>query len=420
MGLSLEEDQKRKIVELALQAAKKRVSPQTGYIHFYGEEPFNIRQDTIPTVENFCYIYALFRSKLVENIQEAKILLDKLFAFEVEGNFPVYLHQFPTCEDTQLSSHLLPIFFYLVRDFEIALGEVFLGKIKAVTSRIVKYLQAREDLSKASSHRLQAFLGKGDLTSWHPENPTAWGEWCICAQMIDYPIKEALSCWDEKHFVFTGKAREHLQEGLEPAVTLLDLFMGEYFQEFSARSLVAYPTHLRASIIQPFTQKEIKVKETPFVALIEEGKRQCLTLYWGNKSHTHSLTVEAKKGSWKIDHKEDAVFRLEYTPEEAFSTEEETVECALYISAHPDIKLSINDLQATAFHQQDEILISSCLKKIGVRFSSKNGDWIGHISKANRSFQRKTEGYVAYDWKIGWRTLRRSPGAQVVIDISVL
>ncbi len=419
MGVSLEEDQKRKIIELALQAARKRLSPQTRYVHFYGEDPYNVRQDTIPTIENFSYVYTLFRSKLVENIQEGKTLLDNLLKFEVEGNYPVYLHQFPSCEDTQLSSHLLPIFFYLLKDFKGALGEMLTDQIEMLTKRIVAYLKGRQDLSKLSSHRLLAFLGECDLSSWHPESPTAWSEWCICAQMIDYPIEEMLPYWDEKHFVFTGKTKDRLQEGLEPAVTLLDLFMGEYYQDFSARSLMLHPSHLRASIVHPFTKKDVRIKESSFIALIEEDKRQCLTFYWGDKSQTHSLTVEAKKGSWKIVQNGNHTFQLEYTPEEAFLAEEENVECALYVSAHNDVRLTVNDLQATAFHEGDALAINSSLKKIGVRFASEKGTWIGHISKGNRSFQKKTEGYAAHDWKIGWKTLRRSPGALVTIEITI-
>ncbi|MBS0627500.1 MAG: hypothetical protein JSS09_04745, partial [Verrucomicrobia bacterium] len=124
MGVSLEEDQKRKIIELALQAARKRLSPQTGFVHLYTEEPYALRQDTIPVIENFYYVLTLFRSKLAQNIQEGKVLLDKLLNFEVEGNYPVYLHEFPSCVDSQLSSHLLPILFYLTRDFDFALGDV--------------------------------------------------------------------------------------------------------------------------------------------------------------------------------------------------------------------------------------------------------------------------------------------------------
>ncbi|MBS0626821.1 MAG: hypothetical protein JSS09_01255, partial [Verrucomicrobia bacterium] len=291
-------------------------------------------------------------------------------------------------------------------------------KIKALKDRIVKYLQKKNDLSKGAFYRLASFLGKCDLNEWHPESPTALAEWCICAQMTDFPMDKALSCFDLDHFVFIGKTKDRLQEGFEPAVTLLDLFMGEYFGEFSARSLLLHPIHLRASIVYPFTSKA-KKKDSPYTVLIEEEKRQCFTLYFGDKSYTNSLTVEAKKGSWKIIEEKGSLFKLFYTPDESSPSEEDSVECALYVSAHKDVSLAVNGVSATAFHENDLLSITTASKVIGVKFSANKGTWIGHISKANRSFQRKLDGYAVYDWKIGWRTLRRSSDAQVEIEINI-
>ena len=95
----MEEDLVKKI---AMSAAKKRISSQTGFIHYWRDDPYLSRQDTIPSVENFIHAYALFRTKTVEHIQEGKALLEKLLAFEVDGNFPIYLHEFPKCADSRL------------------------------------------------------------------------------------------------------------------------------------------------------------------------------------------------------------------------------------------------------------------------------------------------------------------------------
>jgi hypothetical protein len=129
--------------------------------------------------------------------------------------------------------------------------------------------------------------------------------------------------------------------------------------------------------------------------------------------------VEAKKGSWKIIGEKDSLFKLFYTPNEALPSEEESVECALYVSAHKDVGLTVNGVSATAFHENDLLSITSASKMVDIKFSSDKGTWIGHISKANRSFQRKMDGYAAYDLKIGWRTLRRASDAKVVIEIGV-
>ena len=108
MGLDQEEDAKRRMVELALHSGRKRQSKQTGFVHYCYESSTSDPHDTIPLVENFCFALALFRSRLVESVQEGKRLLEKLLAFEIGGNFPLYLHEYPHCKDIYLSIHLFP------------------------------------------------------------------------------------------------------------------------------------------------------------------------------------------------------------------------------------------------------------------------------------------------------------------------
>lgn len=96
-----------KVVELNITAARKRKSKVTGFIHHCYEEENN--KETIPVFENFCYVLALFRSRIAENILEGRALLEKLLAFQVEENFPVYLHEYPHCKDKTLLSRLRPI-----------------------------------------------------------------------------------------------------------------------------------------------------------------------------------------------------------------------------------------------------------------------------------------------------------------------
>src|ERR1700733_5507295 len=106
MGVEIEEDLKRKMVELNLTAGRKAQSEQTGYIHLNYE--CEDKHDTIPLLENFCFVLALLRSRLTDHVLEGKTLLGKLLAFEVDGNFPIYLHDFPECKDRDFSLTLLP------------------------------------------------------------------------------------------------------------------------------------------------------------------------------------------------------------------------------------------------------------------------------------------------------------------------
>ncbi len=87
--------------EWALAAGRSLQSQQTGFVHYY-QVPSSSYQ-TIPLLENTYFILALFRSCLVEHIQEAKTLLKRLLEFQnlkenqSRGNFPVYLHEYPEC-----------------------------------------------------------------------------------------------------------------------------------------------------------------------------------------------------------------------------------------------------------------------------------------------------------------------------------
>src|SRR4029078_10207047 len=128
MGVLPDEDIKRLPVELNVRAARKRQSPQTGFVHhcYEAEEE---RHDTIPLFENFCFVLALLRSKKSENMIEGLELLQKLLAFEREGHFPVYLHEYPYCKDRLLASRLLPLVTLIATEFRPILDSALHDKL---------------------------------------------------------------------------------------------------------------------------------------------------------------------------------------------------------------------------------------------------------------------------------------------------
>jgi hypothetical protein len=365
------------------------------------------------------YAYALIRSKLTLNIQEGKALLEKLFCFEKEGNFPIYLHEYPTCKDGQFSSQLLPVLFYLLRDFPQGLGEALTKKTRALSERIVAHLE-KEPLSTLSQNRLDAFLGRFKRDDWTPNSSAEWGEFCVCSQMSSLGIERALLNWDSKQHVYIGKSKERAQEKGEPALTLFDLFMGEAFGSFSARALSNHPVHLRAPLILPCMRVEKEGR--PFSAIIEKDNRQSFTLYYGDKEKTHSFVIEAKKGSFAIDDLGKGVYEIVYTYDEEIPKELELTELSIFVDDEQSIY--VGKEKATAFSSGDPLEIHSSHLKIGVTIDVDpgQGQWMGHILKGNRVFQKSKEKYTAYDWKIGWRTLRREEKAfaKLRIDVTTL
>lgn len=242
--------------------------------------------------------------------------------------------------------------------------------------------------------------------------------------MAGESFDQALSCWDADLSVFIGPSKERRQEGFQPAVTLLDLFMGEYFQNFSKRALLSHPIHLKAALIQPFENKESPLVESPhnFVALIEEKLKQSFTVYSRDAlGNTHSLVFESKKGNLAISQKDAKNFKLIYTYDEVPPSEEDSVEFAFYIAALEGLEIFIGDSKGTLFQTGENLFINSTTMKARIRITTdlSQGQWVGHISKGNRSFQKSKEIYSAYDWKIGWRTLRRQSFATAKIEIEI-
>ncbi len=382
--------------KLWVASAKKRISPQTGFIHYFSEDPHMSHQDTIPTLENFIHAYSLFRMKTVEHVQEGKALLEKLLAFEVNGNFPVYLHEFPKCRDSRHAFQILPVLAYLLKDFSLALGESWTHKLQELSKRITQ-----------EGHVQQT-----------PRTPDEWGKFCIDLQMKDEGFLADKTLWNSALGVFIGESKERWQEGYEPAITLFDLFMDTP----SKRALVVdHPVHLKAALVQPWKKQAPKTSEEPFIALVEEKQRQCLTFYWGSLDRVHSLVLEAKKGSWSIE-----PFQKEwictYTYGEEVPSEEDSVEWAFYLDDSEDHTIKVEGEKATLFHPEDKVSIASSGVSLSfqVQTDSSQGKWTGHISKGDRSFQKsKSLPYGGYDWKMGWRTIQRKPNATVTIHVQV-
>src|SRR3569832_1741282 len=90
-----------KSLELALRAGRARQSPQTGFVH-HSYENLERSAETIPVYENFCFALALFRTKTVENVLEAKNLLERLLAFQTAEWFPLFLHDYPLVKSRKL------------------------------------------------------------------------------------------------------------------------------------------------------------------------------------------------------------------------------------------------------------------------------------------------------------------------------
>lgn len=357
--MELEKD-KRRLVELALAAGRRRQSKQTGFVHHCYENR-DAEKETIPAYENAAFALALFRSKTAENIQEAKILLSKLLSFEVGGNFPVYLHEYPHCRDLYLGCKLKKIFQWILSDFDAILGRELKESLEGCLARI----------------------------AGEPK------------EVADIPPQ----LWNPKICAYVGMQD---QERGEPAVTLNDLAMGQRFGVFSRRALEDHPIHLKAALI-PYFPPEASQEAPPVALTLDHG----FLLLWGDETQTHSLYSREA-----IEHVGVETYRLRL-PEEV-PPEDESMEFAFYLNHHPDHQILINGKKATTFAIGDQLEIFSKGMKITLSFSVENGQgkFFGHLLRGNRPRQLHGTKFDAYDWKIALRTLERDSACAICLHLS--
>lgn len=367
-------------IDLAVTAGKKRQSPRTGFVHLY---PQDESSDTIPIYENFCFAFALIRQKTAESVQEGKAIVEKLLAFQVDGNLPLYLHEYPKCNDHQVGLRVAPILIYLLRGFAPVLGELK-GKIE----RSLQAILAKRPEKLFWENRYRACVGE-PLLEIDTTHFTAleWTDWIITSQL-----------GGTNHFVLPYEANLQLlcvpaivQEKQEPRPNPIEWILAE--ADFSTRLLNDHPHQLLAAPLFPFTI-EPNVQNSPF--------------FWKGKDVLHSLFTKG------------FVFDLKEGPELGRN---DLFEASLFCNMSPETKIFVEGNRSNTFQFGQKITIETPEKTIEVRFelTSGSGDFFGHIFKSNRPNQTALKGvhqYDAFDWHIGMRTLRRSDTATIRLIVS--
>lgn len=369
------------VVKLSVNAGRKFQSAQTGFIHF---------QDLIPLYENLCFVLALFRSHIGEQVLEGRALLQKLFHFEVNGHFPIHLHEYPECRDQMLSRRMRPLFYWLYKDFATLLGESLREKVRA-------FLDKTEPFPIPSD----------------PRTPEEWAQYLVAVQMregeaqVPY-LEKACAKWHPELSAFCG---HQPHQRAEPAATLFDLFMGELYGTFSRRALEPGIHHLRASLVQPFAWQPPACAFPQPIYIEEKG----VFIAWGSKEHLHTFV------SFQEFEREGE--QLTLTLPEIIPAENESEECVFYCNFHAEHTLLVNGKRATVFQVGDLIEILSKGLRIELSFQGErhatNGVFCGLIAKTNRPHQPKIAQFEANDWKIALRTVRRAPKAKIYCKLGL-
>jgi|GEM_PF-669521 len=471
MGLDIEEDRKRKPIELNLRAARKRQSPQTGFVH-HCYEADTTRHDTIPLFENFCFILALLRSRQSENMLEGIALLHKLLAFEQNGQFPVYLHEFPVCKDRMLGIKLLAVFQAILEDFHAILETSLNDQLQQLICRIHHFAQEAKAQNNLPS-RYEIYLDSD--ASQEATTPDQMVDALIVARGAKTPgvMERIAKNWHGALMTFIGPQE---QERTEPKLTLFDLFMSDYFRNYPARVLTCHPVHLRASLIYASEETDQKSHWTAVPhQSITAHPRQPYTLYWGSQEQLHSLVCDPKGTRYRIEEKDqgaefffqciqpcsqDGPFEIAFfcnlhlycdrlgfanfdsarrskieaergrpfpvgkaDEEDRFGKVAASQNSQNLSGRSIEHTFLINGRKASTFQLNDVVEIHSENLKLQIVFSLTEGKGIffGHLSRGNRPLQIAAKGelrYEAFDWQIGLRTINRTDACVLRAQLS--
>ena len=473
-----------KCVELALNAGRKFQCQQTGFVHYNEQTSLDEPHYTIPIYENFLFALTLLRTRQGDQIQEAKQLLKNLLPFQNQitaaGNFPHYLHQYPTCNNPYLPIHLLVPFYWILKDFSQVLGTELLKNIQDAAMQALRYsirfLEEKKQLSDwltikiASATQAYCTIFKTNLWNYLASSskdelevdtkPETWyipellGEILISLQIADpelgQPHYQLLknylrSCWHSTLNCYVGPSYREYYSQQQQETTLLHLFMYQLYE--IPHCIKPHPSHLKAALIRPisnwekeeslplnYSQDDWKLYKSPKLAVSILPKAHGyvppyqkayhpLKISWSTENTPLSLVCYGNQ-SKVIPEMTPPRVDLQFTypqelPEQQYM--HKAYEIQFYCTISPFLNILVNNEKATLFKLEDTLTIETPALNLIINFHSYNSEnqIIGHIMKSNRPSQKGCESsFEAYDWGIFLRTVERPQNSSLRVSIT--
>jgi hypothetical protein len=471
----------RKLTEMAVSAGEKRVSLQTGFLHLKYHAEHEETHHTIPLVENFLFILALFRTKTIENITRAKSLMEKLLHFQSEnGNFPVYLHEYPATSDNYLSVKIYYSLYWIFQGFQQILGNDLRQKAQDALIKLanhslqllenknppshIRFQIASQALSMGKLFNIKDFESVGEkLLNEFTTCTKDWYEPRVLSELItalQLPLVQNPLFWDHLHLnwnvnlnAYCGPSVLEYQTGLEPEVTLYDLFMGCFSGNYSKRALKDSSLHLHAALVQPLVTPIVrpinlsrsgKLENSVYSVVVNQHysyafiEQQAVLnkakdkgfspfkLMWGSLDRLHTLITEggnSKKITLTANSNTlEFLFTLSDVPE--LEDKEKSREISFYFDLFEKSSVKIEGFSATTFklHEKVEVIVDGLKFSLKFEIAKGTGQFLGHFMRGNRPSQIANNGkerFAAYDWQLFLRTIRRPQDSECVIKVTL-
>lgn len=377
-------------LDLALAACRFRQSPKTKFLHYF---PSSLDKETIPIYENLCFSLALLRQKNAEDVLEGKELLLRLLPFQTpSGNFPVFLHDYPNAFDRLLPLKLAPLFVHIINKYGNWLGVQALKNVQKTLKSLLECAR-QNGLEKPYpplwEARLLALEGQkvGETPPISLVTADDWFEWIVTSQLIDSSKRAFPIPYSSVLEMFLGE-KEEREEGMAASYAI-EWILSEQTGFLRKRPL-HHPELIYTAALFPFS-----------TSLTNEVHPLLLPrqIVWKSQEAIHSLS--ASKGAIQNG---EILFELEGEMEEG---REDLFEAAIFLTDRPDTKIYVKGKRATVFRMGEPLTIQTPTLEINLVFelASGKGDFLGHLSKANRPAEKSKTG--PFDWQMGIRTLRR-------------
>jgi len=274
-------EKKRQLNTLNLEAAFKRRSSVTGFVHFDEKKPFDFQTPYIPFLENLSFALACFNQKTHEGFEEAKRLLTHLLAYETLGCFPAYLHQFPEIQDPYLGLKAYPYLVKIERYWLDYLPQPLKGMLKQVMTRVLEVgmnlelYPSMKILVQAIQHRTIDFI---DLS-----REAAWAISLVSGGEIP------LAFWDIRLGVL--ELSHQIWERGHPALNLFQFIEAQQKGSFFRELLQDHPLHLLLSIFyDPFESHR------PLLVLNQVSPHFPGLIWRDDKQELCVISVDRKEG----------------------------------------------------------------------------------------------------------------------------
>lgn len=421
--------------------AKSLQSPVTGFIHYH---PHHDPLHTIPVVENCLFVLQLLRTKTAESMLEAKALLEKILAFQTSsGAFPTYLHEYPSCHDRYQAALILPVFYWIQKEFHSIIGP----NLQAATDKLIVFTMeqppAPEPIAIRIAASIWALKGDSSLFDAIPCQPNK--HWFIPNNIAHYltalqmvypsianspwaPFWEHLGrTWHRPSQTYVGPAIKLYEMRSEPQITLYDYYMAAFTQTPAPKtpiisSILVQPT---TDELRQFTASEGVLEGARYVIRHEEKFAYAMIEKVDNDNGFHPIYLVWNKKTFVMQNGNIQTFRfdglnLTFEMKEPLPTEDREKNRELvFFTNLEDTFIKVDDQASTTFRTSQNLLIQDPTMKIQLKFLADEGDFIGHIMRGNRPSQIGKIQYEAYDWQIFLRALRRKHPQKIEVQLCI-